>query len=346
VVVARTGAAARRPAARSVGAFGLPVLSLPAVALPTVAVSPFGAARSGPASDAVPPFGAAGTARSPRPAFDAARGGASVDLDTLVGRSGKLRARFVVPSAAGLFSYLRRLVGDSTEVRPGVYPAPEGGARRPFAYIAMLPFAEKVNGNVGRYRIGFWPGERGGDARRVATGGKYGLPAGFIQVTPDNAETPVSEHFRLRDFLTHDQARVWPKYLVLDAALVDKLELVISDLRARGYRADRLHVMSGFRTPQYNQGGGDPRGRAELSRHQYGDAADVWVENGDGSMADLNGDGRVDARDAAVLAEAAERVERAHPELAGGVGVYHGTRAHGPFVHIDTRGHKARWGAG
>jgi uncharacterized protein YcbK (DUF882 family) len=139
---------------------------------------------------------------------------------------------------------------------------------------------------------------------------------------------------------------VWPKYLVLDPALVDKLELVISDLRARGYRADRLHVMSGFRTPQYNRSGGDPRGRAELSRHQYGDAADVWVENGDGTMADLNGDGRVDSGDAAVLAEAAERVERAHPELTGGVGIYRGTRAHGPFVHIDTRGHRARWGEG
>jgi hypothetical protein len=47
-----------------------------------------------------------------------------------------------------------------------------------------------------------------------------------------------------------------------------------------------------------------------------------------------------------VLAEAAERVERAHPELTAGVGIYRGSRAHGPFVHIDTRGHRARWGEG
>ena len=59
---------------------------------------------------------------------------------------------------------------------------------------------------------------------------------------------------------------------------------------------------------------------------------------------DLNGDGRIDARDAAVLAEAAERVEQAHPELVGGVGIYRGNGAHGPFVHIDTRGKRARWG--
>jgi uncharacterized protein YcbK (DUF882 family) len=212
----------------------------------------------------------------------------------------------------------------------------------------MLPFAEKVDGRIGGYRMGFWPGESRRREAELASsrGGRYAPPAGFIQVTADNAETPVSEHFRLRDFLTHDQARVWPKYLALDAGLVDKLELVLDDLRARGYRADRLHVMSGFRTPQYNRGGGDTRGRAEQSRHQYGDAADVWVENGNGTMADLNGDGRVDVRDAAVLAESAERVEARHPALVGGVGVYHGTRAHGPFVHIDTRGSRARWGAG
>jgi uncharacterized protein YcbK (DUF882 family) len=281
------------------------------------------------------------------PAPRASRGSAAAVIDdTLAGRSGKLRARFVVPSTSGLFAYLRRLLGDSVETRPGVYTAPADATSRPFTYIAMLPFAQKVDGRIGAYRIGFWPAEWGRvQAARLANP-KYGNPAGFIQVTPDNAETAVSEHFRLRDFLTHDQVRVWPKYLVLDAGLVDKLELVLAELRAQGYRADRLHVMSGFRTPQYNGRGGDTRGRAELSRHQYGDAADVWVENGNGTMADLTGDGRVDARDAAVLAAAAERVEQAHPDLVGGVGVYRGTRAHGPFVHIDTRGNRARWGAG
>ncbi len=310
-------------------------------AAPARAVTALGlVALVGGAVAVVPP---ARAEAAPAPVPVAAPAARLVD-DTLAGRSGKLRARFVLPSPTGLFAYLRRLLGDSVEARPGVYTAAGGESSRPFTYIAMLPFAQKVNGRIGGYRIGFWPGERGG--RSVAAAPKYGPPAGFIEVTPDNAETPVSEHFRLRDFLTHDQARVWPKYLVLDEALVDKLELVLSDLRSRGYRAERLHVMSGFRTPQYNRGGGDPRGRAELSRHQYGDAADVWVENGDGTMADLTGDGRVDARDAAVLAEAAERVEQAHPELTGGVGVYRGTRAHGPFVHIDTRGHRARWGAG
>ena len=130
---------------------------------------------------------------------------------------------------------------------------------------------------------------------------------------------------------------MWPKYLVLDLKLVDKLECVIKDLEISG-----LHVMSGYRTPQYNGPGGD--GRVKNSRHTYGDAADVWVdEDGDGRMDDLNHDGRVDADDAEVLARAVEHVERLYPALTGGAGTYRATREHGPFVHVDTRGRPARW---
>jgi hypothetical protein len=60
-------------------------------------------------------------------------------------------------------------------------------------------------------------------------------------------------------------------------------------------------------------------------------------------MEDLNGDGRVDTRDVHVLLESVDRVEAAHPELVGGAGVYRGTKAHGPFLHVDTRGERVRW---
>jgi hypothetical protein len=77
----------------------------------------------------------------------------------------------------------------------------------------------------------------------------------------------------------------------------------------------------------------------------YGDASDVFVDNDfDGRMDDLNHDGRIDYRDAQVVVDASERVERAHPELLGGGGVYKATREHGPFAHIDVRGNRARWG--
>ena len=241
--------------------------------------------------------------------------------------SAESAAAAVAPRSSGIWS-LALMVGAA------IRPVDE------FSLITLTPFSEKRRGRIGTYNIGSWPYERGGRPRSP----KFAPPAGFIEVTKSNQNTYVSEHFRLRDFLTHDQVAVWPKYLVLDTKLVDKLELVLSDLAGRGINPAGVRVMSGFRTPQYNTGGGDARGRSSLSRHMYGDASDIFIDNnGDGNMDDLNRDGRVNIRDARVIEAAVDRVERAFPALVGGCGVYTGNAAHGPFVHIDTRGYRARW---
>jgi hypothetical protein len=213
-----------------------------------------------------------------------------------------------------------------------------------FSVITLLPFAAKRNGRIGLYYVGTWPSEHGARGPARAPAGAYANPAGFIEVTRENADTPVSDHFELGDFLTHDQPNVWPKYLVLQPRLIDKLELVLSDLEAHGYDVHGVHVMSGFRTPQYNEAGGNPAGRANLSRHMYGDASDIYIDDdGDGQMDDLNHDGRVSIDDARVIEQAVDRVEAAHPELVGGAGVYTAAPGHGPFIHIDARGYHARW---
>ena len=263
-------------------------------------------------------------------------------LDSLRGRSRKLRARFVSPSRVASLPILRQLFGDSAGRRPGVLTAalPDPRVDGGFNFITMRPFTDKISGRIGAYRIGFFPSEV-----RAARSAAYKNPEGFLEVTTANQDTPVSENFRLRDFLTHDQVAVWPKYLVLREPLIDKLELVIDELRTMGVDVNRVRVMSGFRTPQYNAQGVGAGGRAQDSRHQYGDAADVYVVNGSRDwMSDLDHDGRVTIRDARLIAAAADRVEKAHPELVGGVGVYPATSAHGPFVHIDVRGTRARWG--
>ncbi|MEO7102439.1 MAG: hypothetical protein ABI119_03775, partial [Gemmatimonadaceae bacterium] len=153
-----------------------------------------------------------------------------------------------------------------------------------------------------------------------------------------------SDHLTLGDFVTHDGAP-FPKYIVLREALLDKIELVLQDLEMHGVATGSVKILSGFRTPTYNFALGDASGRARESRHQYGDAVDMIVDTDTpGRMDDLNHDGRVDVADVRVIEAAVDRVERAHPELAGGLGLYREMGPSGPFAHIDVRGTRARWG--
>ena len=105
---------------------------------------------------------------------------------------------------------------------------------------------------------------------------------------------------------------------------------------------DTLHVLSGYRTPYYNHAIGD----VLYSMHQWGSAADVYVDKDDkGVMDDLNRDGKVDVQDSRLLYDAIEAMlgEQAFARFQGGMGWYRGTSAHPPFVHVDVRGTKARW---
>lgn len=269
-----------------------------------------------------------------------ATGSERATIDTIFGRSGRLLARFFAPRHSMEVEPIARLFGKREEQGNGTIAVSDSTSGKRLSLITLRPFGDKVNGRVGDYHLGRFPAEKG--RRRSAA---YENPDGFIEVTLDNKDTPVSEHFRFADFLTHDQRDVWPKYLVLREALVDKLELVLAELQRRGVRANRLTVMSGFRSPQYNQRGVGRGGRAQDSRHQFGDAADILVDNNhDGRLDDLNHDGRVNSRDVRVLVAAIEAVEREYPELVGGLGLYRATRSHGPFVHVDVRGTRARWG--
>jgi len=261
-------------------------------------------------------------------------------LVEFVGASGGLRALIGTSDALEANHTQRLLVASVPFATPGVHRLAASSMHgESLVVVTLEPLAALQGSRLEGYRVGKWP-------KQSLTSGnpRYDPPAGYITVTPENESTTVSKRFRLRDFLTHDQAGVWPKVLVLQTALLDKLELVGDQLQTDGLPSS-LHIMSGFRTPQYNaQGVGDKGGRATQSRHMFGDAADVFVDaDGDGQMDDLDGDGRITIGDARVLLAAAESIERKHPELVGGLSAYPGTSAHGPFVHIDARGVRARW---
>jgi hypothetical protein len=258
-------------------------------------------------------------------------------LPRFLGRSGKLRTVQVTPEQLRDLPLFSQHFVDG-DPQPGVHDVGVATAEgEPVRVLALIPFAAKQGSKLQGYHVGFWPTERGRASR-------YDLPEGFIQVTEETRLTPLSQRFRIADFLTHDQQAVWPKLLVITPSLIDKLELIADELERMG-KPSTLRVMSGFRTPQYNARGVCKRcGRARDSRHMYGDAADVFVDgDGDGRMDDLDGDGRVTVKDARFLGRVAERVELEHPDLVGGIGVYRPNRSHGPFVHIDARGTMARW---
>lgn len=251
--------------------------------------------------------------------------GAEVVLQPADGAAGDA-PEGAAPGRAGIWNVALRM-------RDAIRPAST------VSVISLVPLSSKRQGRIGEYTIGSWPYEQGGAPKPV-----YRPPAGLIQVTPQNQNLQLTQRIQLKDFLTKGQTNVWPKYVAVDPRILDKLELVFQELEAMGHPVENIFAVSGFRTPNYNTSGGDPRGRGALSRHMYGDAMDVAIDNDrDGLMDDLDGDGRVTMADLRIVLAAVDRVERKHPHLVGGVGLYRPTGGHRGMVHIDARGFRARW---
>lgn len=203
-------------------------------------------------------------------------------------------------------------------------------------FVTRPRLETKRDGRLNGYRMGAYPVTR---FRGLAA---YRAPDGFIEVTRQTKGVRVAPHFRLGEFVSK-QWGGYPRYVALQPRLLLYLEAIVKRAQAEGIDADSMVVMSGFRTPYYNA----RIGQGRYSRHQWGDAADIYIDERRprGRMDDLNGDGRSTYADARVLARIAEWVQaRDGPvSFVGGIGIY-GSRPHrGPFIHIDTRGYRARW---
>ena len=203
--------------------------------------------------------------------------------------------------------------------------------------FVMVPATEVKNGLLNGYRIGEYP------STPLKGNPIYLPPPGFIEVTKENQETKVSPHFTVKQFLCkEDTTRAFPKYIVLKERLPLKLEAVLQRVNELGVNVDTLNVMSAYRTPYYNHAIGD----VKYSMHQWGSAADVYVDpDKKNRMEDLNRDKRVDIDDAKFLYDDIERMlaVKEFKKFEGGMGYYPATSAHPPFVHVDVRGTAARW---
>ena len=230
-------------------------------------------------------------------------------------RMGSHRWRWTAPEGKGLYPILVRdsLSGETVTLN---------------AFVMLpAPAAATLNGfTIGSY-----------ERRPLRGDSAYRRPAGFVEVTEVNRGALVSPHFSLGQFVSK-QPGGFPKYLVLRERLLLKLELVLEEARKAGMRLTTFRIMSGYRTPSYNRKIGN---ETRYSRHVYGDAADIYVdEDADGSMDDLDGDGRVTLDDARALAGVVDSLAG----LEGGLGLYEATAEHGPFVHVDVRGRRVTWG--
>ena len=201
--------------------------------------------------------------------------------------------------------------------------------------IVLVSASEQKGEYLNGYRIGNYP------TVTYKNRNKYKVPDGFIEVTEANKDLFITPHFQLKQFLCK-QASGWPKYLVLSPRLLIKLEHLLLELNKMGTPSNSLFIMSGYRTPYYNKS----IGNVQFSRHVFGDAADVYVdENGDSSFDDLNNDGKINMSDAEIIYKIVSEIDN-DPELThllGGMGKYNKNARHTFFIHVDTRGYKARW---
>jgi hypothetical protein len=111
-------------------------------------------------------------------------------LDSLAGRSGALRVAFLTPEDVEQIPSLVHRFGPDART-PGIRTLAFPRDKTSFAFVTLKPWREKQGTFINTYHVGRWPGER----RNMPD--NYENPAGFIEVTPENADLRLSEHFTL-----------------------------------------------------------------------------------------------------------------------------------------------------
>jgi hypothetical protein len=230
---------------------------------------------------------------------------------------------------------------ETVGIYPVVFQGPTSSAtHRPKPYrinlVVMRPASEVMKGLLNGYPVGVFPGDQAGERWR------FERPRGFVEITEENSDALLSDHFTLGDVDCKLEAP-YPHYAAIKTSLLVKLEGLCYKLLERGLPGDHIMVMSSFRTPEYNRSIGN---QTTFSRHIAGDAADIFVDrDGDERMDDLNGDGRINRRDSRFLLAIVNAMDHSteYGPLVGGASAYRANDDHGPFVHVDTRGYPARW---
>jgi hypothetical protein len=201
--------------------------------------------------------------------------------------------------------------------------------------LVLTPLTDKKGEYLNGYRIGNYP------TTPLRGNPIYNRPKGLFEVTDDMTELKLTPHFKVSQFLCK-QAGGYPKYILVRERLLLKLEYLLEKVNDQGYEVDTFGFISGYRTPYYNAS----IKNVKYSRHVYGGAADIFIDaDKNGSMDDLNRDGKVDEKDVTIFHSivAREFDKPGYDKFRGGLGFYRKNGRHNGFIHVDVRGSKARW---
>ena len=196
--------------------------------------------------------------------------------------------------------------------------------------IVKKPF-NASNKQLNNYQIGLYPAPYKGYTQ-------YSAPNGFIEIFEKDLTRQLTPHVQVKNVICK-QVSGFPKYLYVNNDGLMMLEELLTFVQNEGIKVSKFAFISGYRTPHYNRS----IGNGKHSRHQYGDAFDLYIdEDGDGRMDDLDGDGKLTVADVDVLYKVFEKFQK-QSRYNGGIGRYKPASHHGGFVHIDNRGFTARW---
>lgn len=213
----------------------------------------------------------------------------------------------------------------------------EGSASKIKLNVFVLHSRAEKNGQyLEDFRIGYYP-EIPADKRE-----HYSKPDGFLKIDESMLDIELTPHFKINQFLTK-QTKELPQFIAIQESLLLKLEFFLEEVNRSGYAAETFGVVSIYRSPYFNKKLGN---NTDLSRHIFGDAADIYIDNtGNDWMDDLNGDGHSTIADSEILYNLAVKFDqkKEFSYLQGGVSSYKGNGVRGPFLHIDTRGFHVSW---
>jgi hypothetical protein len=215
--------------------------------------------------------------------------------------------------------------------------------------FVQYPYDREGRGLIESFPIGVYPDENGPRAPSTVkeAASSYHPPKWFAKVGKDQRATLISPHFKIGEFCS-PYSEADPTFVAVAPRLIERLESARARLVAPDRPDPRLVILRAFLSPnEADQLRRKGLALTEFSRHLYGDAVAVIVDqDNDGVMDDLNADGKADLLDVDYLSRVFEQIER-ETRSYGGLGIHAGPTdpllPKTPYLSVDCRGKRARW---